>query len=109
MAILNGQLHGNEPVAMDREAFQRIFVTALLLTGSAAKAECSALEGIGTADQGDESGDALLYATLRAAIAAPVGWICIDRKHGNFLYPVSPSNCAVSCCCPRGFGTVLSC
>lgn len=72
MTILNGQLHGNEPDAMDSAAFQRIFVTALLLTRSA-KAECSVLEGLTAASQGDESGGALLHATLRAAIAAPVG------------------------------------
>jgi hypothetical protein len=55
MTILNGQ-----------------FITALLLTRSAAQAECSVLEGIASICQGDVSDDAILTATLRAAIAAPV-------------------------------------
>jgi len=43
MAFLNvGQEHGNEPDAETLEAFQEMFIAALLLTGSAARAECSA-------------------------------------------------------------------
>lgn len=51
-----------------RAAFQKLFIAALLLTGSAAKAELSILEGIETFD-GKASSNARLRATLNAAIA----------------------------------------
>jgi hypothetical protein len=69
MAFLNvGQEHGNEPDAGTLEAFQKVFIAALLLTGSAARAECSMLEGIRTVGKDEVSGEAVLHATLRAAI-----------------------------------------
>jgi hypothetical protein len=62
------QEYGNEPDAGTRDAFQKLFIAALLLTGSAAKAELSILEGIRTSG-GKTSSNALLHATLNAAIS----------------------------------------
>jgi hypothetical protein len=79
MAFLNVvQDHGNEPDAETGEAFQKMFIAALLLTGSAAGAECSILEGIKTLDQGEVSGAALLYASVRAAVLPQMA-MCRER------------------------------
>jgi hypothetical protein len=73
MAFLNVvQDHGNEPDAETSEAFQKMFIAALLLTGSAAGAECSILEGIKTLDQGEVSGAAALQGTLKAAVVPQI-------------------------------------
>jgi hypothetical protein len=71
MAFLNvGQEHGNEGDVELRDTFQKIFLTALLLTGSAANAEGAILEGFSTLCKGElRGGDALLGATLKAAVA----------------------------------------
>jgi hypothetical protein len=73
MAFFNvGQEHGNEPDAETRQAFQKMFIAALLVTGSAARAECSILEGIRTVGRDEVSGDAVSHATLRAALVPQV-------------------------------------
>ena len=69
MAILNvDQEQANEPYAEVRDALQNVFMAALLLTGSAASAEFAILEGIRTLNACEGSRDALLLATLRAAV-----------------------------------------
>jgi hypothetical protein len=73
MTFLNdGQLYGNEHFVYTNTggALERIFVTALLLTGSAAKAESSILEGIEALPDGVASENAILRATLNAALAS---------------------------------------
>lgn len=73
MTFLNvGQQHGNGLNEETSEAVQRVFFAALLLTGSAARAERAIREGIAEMGMDKVSGEAVLHATVRAAIAPRV-------------------------------------
>ena len=59
-------------VPITDEALGRTFITALLLTGSAERAETAVLEGIRGMDRNNVSGEALLQGTVAASIAAKI-------------------------------------
>ncbi len=69
MAFLTVGQEGINKTDAENDTFQKIFLTALLLTGSAAKAECAIEEGINTLGAWEVSCTDLLNATLRAAVA----------------------------------------
>ncbi len=63
------QEQGSVPEAHKSALVPKMFISALLLSGSEAGAERSILEAISTMGSGEVSGDALLAATLRTAVA----------------------------------------
>jgi hypothetical protein len=102
MAFLNvGQEHGNEPDAETHDAFQKMFIAALLLTGSAASAECSLLEGIRTLGQGEVSGAAVLHATLKAALVPRIAMRREGLRYKTLLHQGFRLNCAAYCSAGR--------
>jgi hypothetical protein len=63
------------------EVLGRSFVTALLITGSAERAEAAVLEAIQTTDPSDISAEALLDRTVSASIAGQLAGQREDEKH----------------------------
>jgi hypothetical protein len=78
----------NGPIT--NEALGRTFITALLLTGSAERAEAAVLEGIKVTQRGEVSDEALLLqGTLSASIAAGAdGPRAEEQQHASSLLPV---------------------
>jgi hypothetical protein len=76
------------PITM--EALGRTFITAVLLTGSAERAEAAVLEGIKIMERGNVSDEALLLqGTLSASIAARAdGGRVEEQEHASSLLPV---------------------
>jgi hypothetical protein len=90
MAVLNDGQQRDE-LSVDINAFralERVFVAAVLLTGSVAKGESSILEGIATLPDGEASETAVLYAALNAAIASPflIGRQSLDTQDFPAIY-----------------------
>src|SRR5712691_7609487 len=76
-------------VPITNEALGRAFTTALLLTGSAGKAEAAVLEGIRVMEQRNVSGEALLQGTIAASIATKLPEQRVEEQaYAAFLLPV---------------------
>jgi hypothetical protein len=70
MTFLTVDKAHQETLAANRvsESLNEIFTAAILLTGSAERAECAVLEGIETLGEDDVSEHMVLQATIRAAV-----------------------------------------
>src|SRR5260370_23544988 len=94
-------------VPITNEAQRRTFTTALLLTGSAERAEGAVLEGIRVMDRSRVSGEALLRTTGEASIAAKIPCERVEGKESaSSLLPVE---LRASCVCHQSFVAALSC
>ena len=76
-------------VPVTNDALSRTFTTALLLTGSAERAEAAVLEGIRVMDRSRVSAEALLRTTGEASISAKIPCERVEEKESaSSLLPV---------------------
>jgi len=72
-----------------RKTLGKTFITALLLTGSARRAEAAILEAIEVMEEGKVPDDALLHGIVAASIASRTPDARIDEEdHASSLLPV---------------------
>ncbi len=93
-----------ETNSLSNDALQRVFLTALLLTGSPVGAERAVLEGIAHSNGTHVSSEAVFHATLRfiATVSERP-----QKPRTNLSKP--PRNSSESCFCLRSLPPSLSC